>query len=223
MAIKTIYARLQYKEALCPERTGCLRPLSSDDEKAEKGKCDNCSAPLFFVPDPYSTIVSLACSVKCKDDLEWFVPSVKYSTTQKVSTKSTKLKFCPDCGGPSAKGRGWKHKDGCSSLKKTKSSKPPCFKCGGLPKGRGWEHKEDCSLNSKEKRSDKPPFCLDCGGPSVQGPGWRHKPDCPGVLAAKKKRQHSKEKKLNTKDEETFQQIRKVDPQTAEEWKKERL
>lgn len=53
---------------------------------------------------------------------------------------------CSDCGGPPGRGRGWKHKPGCSKVTVNREVQPPCAECGGIRRGRGYSHAEGCSL-----------------------------------------------------------------------------
>lgn len=109
--------------------------------------------------------------------------NVEVKTIKLVKPTSNKPATCPDCGGPSTRGRGWKHKTDCKRLIKPASSKPAtCSGCGGAStRGRGYSHAEGCTV--KLAMLNKPkvagvvnpdlPKCTECGG-TKRGRGFKH-------------------------------------------------
>lgn len=132
-----------------------------------------------------------AIAVFCNDDCfdsgrEDYLPKLPESilkASNKVNSKSNKPKTCPECGGPSTRGRGWAHKDGCKNSSaailaakaaEKREARTNCPDCDGEPgKRRGWKHKETCPRIAKPVSEP----CPDCGGPK-RGRGFTHTEDC---------------------------------------------
>lgn len=106
------------------------------------------------------------------------------STVNKLKVRTTnKPATCPDCGGPSTRGRGWVHTATCTRKPAVKVStkEPFCPGCGGKStRGRGWEHAEGCTHKATMKTyTPNPdlPKCAECGG-TKRGRGFSHANTC---------------------------------------------
>lgn len=118
------------------------------------------------------------------------MPEIKVSPVETANqTSSGKPKHCPECGGPSTRGRGWAHEEGCKNsaaaklaeaAKEKREARENCPDCDGEPgKRRGWKHKPTCSRIAKTVSEP----CPDCGGPK-RGRGFTHNEDCPRLTNA---------------------------------------
>jgi hypothetical protein len=132
-------------------------------------------------------IVIVFCGDTCRKDHidDWLhIPVLSPSSTAKSETKSDKAKFCPECDGPSTRGKGWDHTSDCSlssvnQAQARRDARPNCPECDGPPgQRRGWKHKDDCpKLQPKVvDRVVKPP-CTECDGPA-RGKGYTHAEGC---------------------------------------------
>lgn len=106
------------------------------------------------------------------------------STANKLKVRTTdKPATCPDCGGPSTRGRGWVHTATCArkTAVKVSTKEPFCPGCGGKStRGRGWEHAEGCTHKATMKTyTPNPdlPKCPECGG-TKRGRGFSHESYC---------------------------------------------
>lgn len=177
-------------------RTTCLYPLPKDDPSAKRGKCNNCGTVVFFRSPRFENLRELACSRECELALQWFVPTEYIPPQQRNKIANQKKKREKEKSEP-----------------KPKVIREPCPDCGGPPaKRRGWIHKTTCPRLPQNKPKNRKPPCSECGGPA-RGRGWSHKPNC--------------SRKTSTTNEEfdetTYEQIKSIDPQAAEDWKKSKI
>ncbi len=165
----TIYATLDDPK-LPFMKVGILRP--SDD--GIDTECLVCEKPLKTHKDKLYEIIDVFCSKKC---LSQGYPLVEVPSFDMVATKSQRGS-CESCGGP-PRGRGWIHKEGCSTLTEVKPSRK-CEECGGIARGRGYIHTEGCSKKAVQPQKSNR-FCPVCNGPA-RGRGFIHSKACKGSL-----------------------------------------
>src|SRR3990167_8928674 len=187
-------ARVQYEDVVCPPRTSFVKRADKGDSKAVRGKCGNCNRVfLYFPPASFERVIELACSLKCEKELKWRNPAIHEKPI--VVEKNTKPPQCPDCGGPSVKGPGWKHNDGCPRVPHKKTAKPErCPECGGLSsQGRGFSHQPGCQ-NTAAARAAK--------------------------RYAEKRAQSRKS--LSPQEKEFYENMKGIDPVAAAKWLQDR-
>lgn len=180
-----------------------LSPHTNASKPLFETTCISCNEPLRLVK-PAHDMIAVACSKECvklppyadiKRSTAPVVPteqianpatnSIDSSVAVVVKSKSTSSKpaTCPDCNGPSTRGRGWKHNDGCKRLIKPVGNKPAtCSGCGGAStRGRGYSHAEGCAVKLAMLNKPKAagivnpdlPKCTECGG-TKRGRGFKH-------------------------------------------------
>ena len=143
--MKSIVARIS-SSSVPGGRVSSLKQTPQGAEQAVKGKCVACDKKFWYIDTTHTVgaiIEQLACSHQCAREAGFFPLVRKYEPIVK-NGKSDKPPVCPDCEGPSTRGRGYRHKEDCPKLA-PKKTKPPCESCGGPARGRGWMHKKDCS------------------------------------------------------------------------------
>lgn len=174
-------------------------------EKDEPGddhiecECSNCATKMSYsdkTPKKMNdTAIDFACSFDCAKKLGWFEP-IKLHPNELIESApkrtTDKPSHCPECHGPSTRGKGWKHTDTCKLNSTKKTTRPPCESCGGEPLGRGFNHKDSCPVIAKVETKAKI-FCSVCHGPA-RGKGFSHAENCAAV--ADKKAEDAR-KKLN--------------------------
>jgi len=173
-------------------RAGTLRPAKEPVGESKKtsrdASCSHCDADCSYEPDGSNVMAVFCCRehyVAGRADYMPDVPMpVEVSNGNGISwgdSKPKKAKTCPECGGPSTRGRGWAHTEDCklSSRNKVREPRPNCEFCGGPPASRrGHIHTPECTRGKPQKSSEPRPNCPECGGPPGKTRGWKHVPGC---------------------------------------------
>lgn len=170
----------------------CRRGTILRPGEGETSECP-CGATVSFneTKDVADKLLVVFCSRTCYEKHIRSFLVVPHVEASKAGEKSRRLKFCPECKGPSVRG-GFAHKDDDCPLKgnnaakaraaKLREEKPNCPDCNGPPgRARGWKHKDDCTRLVKVKARQDRPNCPDCDGPPGMVNGWKHKEDCAKV------------------------------------------
>ena len=184
---------------------GRVAILRINKEGTEKGKCSHCNKTIRFDSIKDEDIEQLSCSSKCSHELGFYPAPKKYVSTPKVqnsTSRSEKLSECPDCGGASARGKGFVHTDDC--LKNLLVVR----------------EKVRRAINKNEL------VCPYCKGIRFRR-GYSHAIDCPakvGTAAAITVLEKTEPKiRWTESDQKTYEELRAMDPVVADEWKKKKV